>query len=170
MKLVAYFSLDGEQYDVGVIKEGNTARLARMIATNTGGDLLKITPVIPYPATYAELLAVSQKERNTQSLPEFVSDAKHVEDYDTVFIGYPNWWADMPRIVYHFLMKYDFSNATIIPFCTHGGSGFSQTIPAIQKITGGILKQGFEVTGKEVQNEPDRVETRVIHWLKEIQE
>lgn len=89
MKLVAYFSLDGEQYDVGVIKEGNTARLARMIATNTGGDLLKITPVIPYPATYAELLAVSQKERNTQSLPEFVSDAKHVEDYDMVFIGYP---------------------------------------------------------------------------------
>ena len=165
--LVAYFSLAGEQYGVGVIEEGNTSIIAHMIAEQTGADLFEIEAVTPYPTSHSELLEVSQQEMSDNARPEIAGTVDNMEDYDTICIGYPNWWGDMPRIVYNFLESYDLSGKTIVPFCTHGGSGLSNTESTIADITGGTMKDGFAIPGTTAQNDRDTARSEVTQWLKE---
>ena len=165
--LVAYFSLAGEQYGVGVIEEGNTSIIAHMIAEQTGADLFEIEAVTPYPTSHSELLEVSQQEMADNARPEIAGTVDNMEDYDTIFIGYPNWWGDMPMIVYNFLESYDLSGKTIVPFCTHGGSGLSNTESTIADITGGTMKDGFASPGTTAQNDRDTARSEVTKWLKE---
>ena len=165
--LVAYFSLAGEQYGVGVVEEGNTSIIAHMIAEQTGADLFEIKPVTPYPTTYQGLLDVSQQEMRNNSRPEIADTVDNMEDYDMIFIGYPNWWGDMPMIVYNFLESYDLSGKTIVPFCTHGGSGLSNTESTIADITGGTMKKGLAIPGTTAQNDRDTARSKVAQWLRE---
>lgn len=165
--LVAYFSLAGEQYGVGVIEEGNTSIIAHMIAEQTGADLFEIEAVNPYPTSHSELLDVSRQEMADNARPEIAGTVENMEDYDTIFIGYPNWWGDMPLIVYHFLESYDLSGKTIVPFCTHGGSGLSGTERTIEDITGGTMMDGFAIVGTTAQNDRDTARSEVTEWLKE---
>ena len=165
--LVAYFSLAGEQYGVGVIEEGNTSIIAHMIAEQTGADLFEIKPETPYPNTYQGLLDVSQQEMRDNARPEIADTVDNMDDYDTIFIGYPNWWGDMPMIVYNFLESYDLSGKTIVPFCTHGGSGLSNTEAMIADITGGTMKDGFAIPGTTAQNDRDTAKSKVADWLRE---
>ena len=165
--LVAYFSLAGEQYGVGVVEEGNTSIIAHMIAEQTGADLFEIEPVTPYPTTYQGLLDVSQQEMRNNSRPEIADTVDNMEDYDTIFIGYPNWWGDMPMIVYNFLEGYDLSGKTIVPFCTHGGSGLSNTESTIADITGGTMKKGLAIPGTTAQNDRETARSKVTQWLRE---
>ena len=123
--LVAYFSLTGEQYEVGVIEKGNTEIVAEMIAETTGADTFKIESTEEYPTTYDVLLEISRNEKDNP--PEIAGTVDNMEDYDTIFLGYPIWWGDTPTIIKVFLQSYDFSGKTIIPFCTHGGSGLAGT-------------------------------------------
>lgn len=166
--LVAYFSLAGEQYQVGVVEEGNTSIIAHMIAEQTGADLFEIEPVTPYPETYSGLLEVSQEEMGSDVRPEINGTVENMDQYDTVFIGYPNWWGDMPMIVYHFLESYDFGGKTVIPFCTHGGSGLSRTESTIADITGADMLEGFEIAGQTAQNDRERSLEEVTSWLNDI--
>lgn len=166
--LVAYFSLAGEQYGVGVIEEGNTSIIAHMIAEQTGADLFEIEAATPYPEKHSELLEVSQKERSENTRPEIVGTVENMSDYDTIFIGYPNWWGDMPMIVYNFLESYDFSGKTVIPFCTHGGSGLSRTESTIKDITGATMLDGFAISGETAQNDRERSKNEVNEWLSDI--
>lgn len=165
--LVAYFSLAGEQYGVGVIEEGNTSIIAHMIAEQTGADLFEIKAVKPYPTSHSELLDVSRKEMSDKARPEIADTVDNMDDYDTVFIGYPNWWGDMPMIVYNFLESYDLSGKTIVPFCTHGGSGLSGTERTIRNITGGTMADGFAIAGTTAQNDRDTAKSKVTEWLRE---
>ena len=165
--LVAYFSLAGEQYGVGVIEEGNTSIIAHMIAEQTGADLFEIEPVTPYPTSQSKLLEVSQQEKSDNARPEIAGTVDNMDDYDTIFIGYPNWWGDMPMIVYNFLESYELSGKTIVPFCTHGGSGLSNTESTIADITGGTMKDGFAIPGTTAQNDRDTARSEVTEWLKE---
>ncbi len=165
--LVAYFSLAGEQYGVGVIEEGNTSIIAHMIAEQTGADLFEIEAVTPYPTSHSELLDVSRQEMANNARPEIAGTVDNMDDYDTIFIGYPNWWGDMPMIVYNFLESYDLSGKTIVPFCTHGGSGLSNTESTIADITGGTMKDGFAISGTTAQNDRDTSQNKVTQWLKE---
>ena len=165
--LVVYFSLAGEQYGVGVVEEGNTSIIAHMIAEQIGADLFEIKPETPYPTTYQELLDVSQQEMADNARPEIVGTVDNMDDYDTIFIGYPNWWGDMPMIVYNFLESYDLSDKTIVPFCTHGGSGLSNIESTIADITGGTMKDGFAIPGTTAQNDRDTAGSKVTEWLKE---
>lgn len=165
--LVAYFSLAGEQYGVGVVEEGNTAIIAQMIAEQTGADLFEIKPKTPYPTTYQELLDISRQEMTEKARPEIADTVDNMDDYDTIFIGYPNWWGDMPMIVYNFLESYDLSGKTVVPFCTHGGSGLSNTESTIADITGSTMKDGFEILGTTAQNDRETAEKEVTQWLKE---
>lgn len=167
--LVAYFSLDGEQYNVGVIEEGNTSIIAHMIAEQTGGDLFEIEAVNPYPTTHSELLDVSRQEIADHARPEIAGTVENMDDYDTVFIGYPNWWGDMPMIVYNFIESYDFTEKTIIPFCTHGGSGLSGTERTMEEITGASMLNGFAISGETAQNDRERSLAEVTAWLEEIE-
>lgn len=165
--LVAYFSLAGEQYGVGVIEEGNTSIIAHMIAEQTGADLFEIEAVTPYPTSHSELLDVSRQEMADNARPEIAGTVDNMDDYDTIFIGYPNWWGDMPMIVYNFLESYDLSGKTIVPFCTHGGSGLSNTESTIADITGGTMKDGFAIPGTTAQNDRDAAKSKVADWLRE---
>ena len=166
--LVAYFSLAGEQYGVGVIEEGNTKIIAEMIAEETGADLFEIEAAAPYPESHSELLAVSQEEMSENARPEIVGTVENIEDYTTIFIGFPNWWGDMPMIVYNFIESYDFAGKTVIPFCTHGGSGLSRTESTIAEITGATMLDGFAISGETAQNDRDRSRNEVNEWLNEI--
>lgn len=165
--LVAYFSLAGEQYGVGVIEEGNTSIIAHMIAEQTGADLFEIKPETPYPTTYQEILDVSRQEMADNVRPVITDTVENMDAYDTIFIGYPNWWGDMPMIVYNFLESYDLSGKTIVPFCTHGGSGLSNTEAMIADITGGTMKDGFAIPGTTAQNDRDTAKSKVADWLRE---
>ena len=165
--LVAYFSLDGEQYGVGVVEEGNTSIIARMIAEQTGADLFEIKPETPCPTTYQGLLDVSRQEMADNSRPKIADTVDNMNNYDTLFIGYPNWWGDMPMIVYNFLESYDLSGKTIVPFCTHGGSGLSNTESTIADITGGTMKDGLAIPGTTAQNDRDTARSQVTGWLRE---
>lgn len=165
--LVAYFSLAGEQYGVGVIEEGNTSIIAHMIAEQTGADLFEIEAATPYPTSHDELLEVSQQEMRDNARPEIAGTVENMDEYDTIFIGYPNWWADMPMIVYNFLESYDLSGKTIVPFCTHGGSGLSSTESTIEDITGGTMMDGFAIAGTTAQNDRDTARSEVTDWLRE---
>lgn len=165
--LVAVFSLAGEQYNVGVVEKGNTSIIADMIVEATGADLFSIEAVTPYPTTYSGLLEISQQENQSNTRPAISGTVEKMEDYDTVFIGYPIWWGDMPSIVKGFLESYDFSGKTVIPFCTHGGSGLANTENTIAGITGAEMKKGLAVAGTTAQNDRDAAQKAVIGWLKE---
>ena len=107
--LVAYFSRTGENYNVGVIEKGNTAVVAEVIAEQTGGDRFEIAPVTPYPSDYAEMLEVARQEAADDARPEINGTVEDWASYNVIFLGYPIWNGDMPKIVYHFLESYDFT-------------------------------------------------------------
>ena len=166
--LVAVFSLAGEQYGVGVIEKGNTAIIADMIVEVTEADLFSIEAVTPYPETYDGLLEISQQENQSDTRPAISGTVEDMEQYDRVFIGYPIWWGDMPAIVKGFLESYDFTGKTVIPFCTHGGSGLSNTESAIAGLTGAEMGKGLAVSGTTAQNDRDAARRSVEQWLGEV--
>lgn len=111
---------------------GNTGVVAHMIADATGGELFSIRTVEPYPDNYDDTIDVGQAEKNDGVYPELASHIENLDRYDTVFLGFPNWWYGMPMVMYSFLEEYDLSGKTIVPFVTSGGSGFSDAISEIQ--------------------------------------
>jgi flavodoxin len=163
--LVAYFSLAGEQYKVGVIEEGNTAIIAKMIAEQTGADIFSIESTSDYPDTYDGLLEVSREEESNP--PQIAGTVENMDDYDVVFVGFPIWWGNLPPIIEVFLDSYDFSGKTVIPFCTHAGSGLSGTESTIADITGAEMMDGLAVSGETAQNQRDKAGEAVTEWLRE---
>ena len=119
--LVAYFS-----------HSGNTKKIAEEIQSKTGGELFEIKTVNAYSDDYDTVLDEAKKELNDNARPELSDSVKDMAQYQTVIIGYPIWWGDMPMAVYSFLDEYDLSGKTVLPFCTHGGSGLSETDKNIQ--------------------------------------
>ena len=113
---------------------GNTKGIAEEIQNQTGADLFEITMVNPYSNDYNTVLDEAQRDQNEQARPELASHVENMEQYDTVILGYPNWWASIPMPVASFLEEYDFSGKTIIPFCSHGGGRFGQSLTAISKL------------------------------------
>lgn len=119
--LVVYFS-----------HSGNTESVAKEIQSQTGADIFEIVPATPYTTDYNTLLDVAQNEKRDNARPTISGSIENIEQYDVIYLGYPNWWADMPMVVYTFLDTYDLSGKTIAPFVTSGGSGFSNTISTIK--------------------------------------
>ena len=169
--LVAYFSRTGENYSVGTIEKGNTAVIAEMIAEQTGGDLFEIVPVTPYPSAYSEILTIAQNEKTRNARPDIANAIPNMDEYDTVFIGYPIWHGDMPMIVYHFLESYDFAGKTVIPFNTHEGSGQSGTQSRIEgSLTQSNVLRGLAVQGRTAQNSREEARQAVAQWLDQKSE
>lgn len=165
--LVAYFSLADEQYEVGVIEKGNTEIIAEIIAEKTGADMFSISAAEAYPTTYEGLLEVSRQEEN--SPPVLSENIENAETYDIVFIGYPIWWGELPTIIEVFIESNDFSGKTIIPFCTHAGSGLSGTQSSIESLCDGAeIKDGLAVRGTTAQDDYAAAEKAVDDWLSEI--
>lgn len=166
--LVAYFSRPGENWQVGVVEKGNTAIVAELVAEQTGADLFEITPVTPYPSDYNEMLEVARKEAQDNARPEIKDTVTNWDSYDVVFLGYPIWNADMPKIVYHFLESYDFNGKTIVPFCTHGGSGLASTVSSIRSACpDATVLDGLAITGTTAQNDTTAAKSAVEKWVTE---
>lgn len=164
--LVAFFSHTGENYGVGNISKGNTHVVAEMIAEATGGKLFEIAPVKEYPKTYDACTEVAKKEKEAKARPAVKADI-NVEDYDVVYIGYPIWWGDMPMPVYTFIEKHDWKGKTVIPFCTHEGSGLDGTEQYIAEVCkGATVKKGLAIQGTTAQNDREQAKKTVGEWLR----
>ena len=165
--IVVYFSREGEQYNVGVIDKGNTAIIADIIAEEKNADMFRLYPAVDnYPVTYKELTDYAKKEQAENARPELLGTIDNWEDYDTVYLGYPIWWGDMPMIVYSFIESYDMSKKTVIPFCTHEGSGMSGTDSALRNLlSDSTVLDGLAVQGKTAQKNDDAVKQTVKDWL-----
>ena len=167
--LVVYFSKTGEQYSVGNISEGNTAIIAKMIAQKTGADLFEVkVKDDSYPKAYKALTEVALKEKQANARPEVDGDVANFEDYDVVFLGSPNWWADMPMVLYSFIESHDWQGKKVAPFVTHEGSGLSSIPSKIKSATNAEVLDGFEVYGHVAQNKKDEASAKVDAWLKKL--
>ena len=167
--LIAYFSRADENYNVGNVDVGNTEIMARFIKDYLGdkADSFKIDPVKAYPTNYKECTEVATEELNSKARPEFKNASSlNMDNYDTIFIGYPIWWGDVPMIINTFLEKYDFSGKTIIPFNTHEGSGNAGTFNSIKNKmkSSNVNTKGLAIQGKTARQESSR--STVENWLK----
>jgi flavodoxin len=121
--LIAYFSWGG-----------NTRGIARQIQQKTGADIFEIALVRPYSSNYNTCLDEAQRDQQRAARPEIRNKVANMAQYDTIILGYPNWWASIPMPIASFLEAYDFAGKTIIPFCSHGGGRFGQSLTAIAKL------------------------------------
>lgn len=162
--LVVYYSRADENYAVGNVKVGNTELLAHEIAKKLGADEFKIVPVEDYPISYMDTVNLATKELEGGARPAYQGDID-ITDYDTIFLGYPIWWGDLPMVVYSFLENHDFTGKTVIPFNTHEGSGNSGTYAALaQKLPGATLKgDGFNMSGAKARTADGLAELNA--WL-----
>ncbi len=167
--MVAFFSRTGENYGVGVIEKGNTHINADMIAAEMDADIFEIARVTLYPEAYRDCTDEAQAEKAANARPELTATVDNFDDYDVIFLSYPDWWSDMPMPVYTFLESYDFSGKTVIPFCTHAGSGLSGTVQTLKnKLTGAAVLDGFAITGTTAQNSQDEAKQSVLDWLEKL--
>jgi flavodoxin len=146
-------------------RKGNTQIIAEMIHSRVGGDLFLIKTAKEYTADFDALIDYAGKERKSGARPELAAHVENMDAYDTVFLGFPNWWYDMPLAVYSFVEGYDFSRKTVIPFCTSGGSGFSSSIEELRKLMPGArVLEGFAVHESKISGARDDVDK----WLRKI--
>ena len=163
--LIAYYSRKGENYWSGSIKniaKGNTEIVAEMIQETVGGELFEIDTVNQYPEDYYECIDVAKDELRSKARPEITDVVENMDDYDVIFLGYPNWWETMPMAVFTFLEQYDLSGKTIIPFCTNEGSGMGVSEGDIKNISKAIVKKGLSIHGAEAASSGKKVEK----WAK----
>lgn len=161
-KLVAFYSRANENYFGGnleYIEVGNTETIAKMIAQLTGADLFKIEQKIPYAKDYRTCIAQAKKDLIDNARPEILDMPSNLEQYDEIYLGYPNYWGTMPMAVYTFLESFNFQGKIIHPFCTHEGSGLSSTIDDIRKmVDGATVAEGLSIKGSEVNEAKSIVE------------
>lgn len=166
--LVVYFSKTGENYNVGTVDVGNTAMMASYIVDYLNADSFEIVPVKKYSDNYKTSTDEAKKEQNENARPEIKNKLNNLSDYDTVFIGYPIWWGDLPMIVYTFLESYDFEGKTVIPFNTHEGSGSAGTYNTIKNklANANVNTNGLALQGSVARTNEGK--TKIINWLKEL--
>lgn len=149
--LIAYFSWSG-----------NTQGVAEEIQRQTGADIFEIVPIPAYSDDYNTVLMEAQRDQHEQARPAIASPLQSIDPYDVIFLGYPNWWASIPMPIASFLESYDFSGKTILPFCSHGGGRFGQSLTAIAKLAPqAVIAPGLSVHYSGGSGLPDDVRT----WL-----
>lgn len=152
--LVVYFSWSG-----------NTENVANSIAAQTGADMFRIVPAEPYVDDYNTLLEIASEEKQNGARPEIADSIENLGQYDVIYAGFPNWWGDMPMILYSFFDSYDLSGKTIAPFCTSGGSGLSDTVNSIKalELEAEVL-EGLHIRDS-TSSDPD---SAVGEWLERL--
>ena len=152
--LIAYFSWSG-----------NTEQMAQTIQAEIGGDLFKIEPATPYTDGYDTLLNIAQQEQAEDARPELAAQVENWNNYDVIFVGYPNWWSDAPMAVYTFLEAYDFTGKTLIPFNTSASGGFGRSLSGIEESAAGAdILEGLALTEGKLGN----VQGEVSSWLADL--
>lgn len=170
--LIAYFTMPEDVDPAGadavagasiVVRDGeilgNVEYMAQTIQQAVGGDLLRIETVEEYPLEHEALVDFAAEEQEAGARPALATQIENLEQYDTIFLGYPNWWGDMPQALYTFLESYDLSGKTIIPFCPHGGSGFSRTQSTIAELqpNATVREDGLTLSRNDVADSAEQV-------------
>ncbi len=177
--LIAYFSIPEDVDTSGtdaiagasiVVREGevlgNTEYVAKVVQQTIGGDLFRIETTQQYPLDHDPLVDQAAEEQDADARPELATHIENLDQYDTIILGYPNWWGDMPQPLYTFLEEYDLSGKSIIPFVTHGGSGFSNTIKTIAKLQPDATVS--ENTLSLSRNSVAESEADVVSWAESL--
>ena len=152
--LIAYFSWSG-----------NTEQVAQIIQQETGGDLFEITPATAYTDDYNELLDIAQQEQSDNARPELAGQVENWEQYDTIFVGYPNWWSDAPMAVYTFLESYDWDGKTLVPFNTSASGGFGRSLSGLEESAAGAsILDGISFTERTLGD----AQSEMAAWLDEL--
>ena len=153
-KLIAFYSRADENYVSGMLKNltvGNTEVAAGILKEMTGADLFKIEQVQPYAKGYNQCIAQAQEDQKRDARPELKVYPESIEDYDTIYLGFPNYWSTMPMAVFTFLEHFDFSGKTIKPFCTHEGSGMGRSEKDIKGLCPNAkVEKGLAIYGSSV--------------------
>lgn len=165
-KLVVYYSRADENYFGGqyrFVEVGNTEKVAHVIGDVTGAELFKIEQQEPYSPNYKRCMDQAMADKQANARPNLVELPKNLDDYDEIYLGYPNYWGDMPMAIYTFLEAFDWTGKTIYPFCTHEGSGLSGTEQNIARICKGAdVKVGLSIYGSQA----DQSGEAILRWLK----
>ena len=163
--LIAFFSRADENYFGGAmryVKVGNTEIVAEIIKELTGADILKIEMKNPYSPVYMTCIDEAKKDLKENARPELTSYIDSIDGYDTIILGYPNYWGTIPMTVATFLERYDFDGKTILPLCTNEGSGMGSSERDVKKYAKGAdVKKGLSITGSQAANSKDTVKK----WL-----
>ena len=165
--LIAFFSRADENYFGGAmryVKVGNTEIVVNGMKEPIEADTFKIEMKDPYSPVYMTCIDEAKKDKQNNARPELISYPDSIDEYDTIILGYPNYWGTMPMAVFTFLEKYDFSGKTILPFCTNEGSGMGSSESDIKKTAkGATVKRGLAITGSNAANAGGAVKS----WLAE---
>ena len=149
--LIAFFSRADENYFGGAmryVKVGNTEIVANIMKEMIDADTFKIEMKNPYSPVYMTCIEEAKKDLRADARPELVSYPEGIDEYDTIVLGYPNYWGTVPMAVLTFLDRYDFSGKTILPFCTNEGSGMGSSERTVKKhAKGAAVKRGLPITG-----------------------
>lgn len=165
--LVIYFSRSGENYFGGELKnieKGNTEVIAEYIHEFDGADLFKVEPACEYPADYMQCIDVAKKEQKSDARPEIKETLKSIDQYDIIYIGFPNWWGTLPMPMFTQLEQLDFTGKVVKPFVTHEGSGFGISQKDLKKLCSGAdIRKGLSIPGAKVYDVADTV----AQWIKD---
>lgn len=179
--LVVYFSVPESTKTSGLTRNeenslvvvdgkalGNVQYVASLIADETGADIFRLEPKDAYPTDHTALLNRAAREQRSNARPEINGKISDFESYDTVFVGYPIWNADLPPVLYSFFDGYDLGGKKIVPFTVHGGSGLAGTPRTIARLEPkAVVEQN---AFSESRNTVDSCKERVSSWLKKIGE
>lgn len=158
-----------EENSVIVVNEevlGNTQYAAYLIQEHTGADIFRIEPKTPYTTDHEELVDIANQEQEEDARPEMKANVENIEQYDTIFIGYPIWWSDFPQILYTFFDENDLSGKTVLPFSTHGGSGLAGNVETLkeQEPDANVIENALSISRDDMEG----CESEVNDWLEEI--
>lgn len=166
-KLIAFYSRADDNYVNGLIKTlevGNTEVAAGIIKELIGADLFKLEQLKPYARDYNECIAQAQADQRQNARPDLKSFPETLDEYDVIYLGYPNYWSTMPMAVFTFLEHFDFSGKTIKPFCTHEGSGLGSSLSDIKKLCPAAkVEKGLAIHGGSVKRSRKDIEK----WVRE---
>lgn len=164
-ELIVYFSREHQNYVGGIIKDlkkGNTEIAAEIIQRLTGADIFKIEPQKEYSENYDRCIEQAREDQRCNARPELKAYPENIDSYDTVYLGFPNYWSTMPMAVFTFLEHFDFAGKTIRPFCTHEGSGMGSSPKDIKKLCPSAkVEEGLAIRGGSVE----KSEPEVKRWL-----
>lgn len=164
---ILFYSRADENYVNGMIKKlevGNTEVAADIIEKLTDAKIFKIEQMQPYSKDYNECIAQAQADQKRDARPELKNYPETLEDYDTIYLGFPNYWGTMPMAVFTFLEHFDFSGKRIRPFCTHEGSGLGNSIKDIQRLCPDAkIEKGLAIHGGSVE----RSERDIERWIEQ---
>lgn len=151
--LIVYFS-----------HSGNTEIVANKIHEKIGGDIFEINTVNPYSQDYNTVVEQAKQELAKNFRPKLAKNLEQISQYDTIILGYPNWWSTMPMPVFTFLESHDFSGKTILPICTHEGSRMGRSVEDIRKVCPkAIVINGLAIRGSNVSS----ADNEITEWLRQ---